>query len=196
MTCALAPPVSSSVRTISAEWCAPAIPASATTASATVAERSRTAWVAALPSHHIAPLLWLLSMWLTCHPLSMRRRGRVRRQELQRLQPDLRQLGGELQVWVWEGLLPGEGRENLHKGRERWERLTFISPAPFFSQRLAFTTSETLCDSQLVAVNELLPHVGAVVPLQCCDSLSAVEETPSPAVVAVMEFAFRSTFGR
>lgn len=50
MTCAPAPPVSSSARTISAEWCAPVIPATATTASATVTERSPTAWVAALAS--------------------------------------------------------------------------------------------------------------------------------------------------
>lgn len=52
-------------------------------------------------------------------PLCLYRRGRVRRPECQRLHSDLCQLGGELQVRVREGLLPGERREDLHQGRER-----------------------------------------------------------------------------
>lgn len=71
MTCALAPPVSSSARTTSAEWCAPVTLATATTESATVAGRSRTAWVGmGALACYTALMLLLLLMWLSCRPVS------------------------------------------------------------------------------------------------------------------------------
>lgn len=192
MTCALAPPASSSARTISAEWCAPVIPATATTASATAAERSRTAWVAALPSH-IAPLLLSPWMWLTL-PLLMHRRGRVRRQELECLHPHLRQLSGELQVWVWEGLLPGGRRENVHKGRERWE-LRLLSGG-YLPQR---TRLRVTCSWQPLMSSTCTPEqfrLGSIAtPTSARRLAERSREKPPQAVVAVMEVDLRSRFG-
>lgn len=45
MTCVLAPPASNNAQTISGVWCAPVIPATVTTASATESGRSHTVWV-------------------------------------------------------------------------------------------------------------------------------------------------------
>lgn len=66
-------------------------------------------------------LICLLSLSLSLLVAVLHRHRRMCRQKHDCMFSDLCQFCGELQVWVWERLLPGGGRQNMHQRGERWE---------------------------------------------------------------------------
>lgn len=197
MTCAPAPPVSSSARTISAEWCAPVIPATATTVSATAAERSRTAWVAAPASYYCTVAVAVVVVdvaQLVLHSPCADVDECADRNSSACTQLCVNSVGSFRCECEKGFFLERDGR-TCTKG-ERGENRSFIAaPPPFLSSQVSFHIAP---DLQLAAINELHVHVGAVLSLQYCDSqLGSVtrrvqprEKKPSQAVVAVVEFVF------